>query len=422
MPFLVSPNDLRAAMIRLGSAATAIDIAVAWATMGPALDELCELVARRHITLRSLVGLDFNQTNPTALDRLRKVGTVRIGVSPTGVFHPKLYLFHGQPPRAIVGSANLTNAAFSGNTEIAIEKALDDSEYDHVRSFFAKQWQASAPLTDELMQEYRKRWRNSPRGATGDMIEDEIANNTSQSPILDIDALAAQLTSWTWDEYRNALVDLERIRVRQDFSVLRSDRHSWLHTARLAWPLARSRLDELERGERGIVFGIHVPTLPPEVEPGYFGNLGSRGSVMQIATGRQGEPMTQFQADSLRYISDALDILGDSALSLEVVGEVYDALNAIQGFGVATNSRLMTLRRPDSIMIVNGANARLMALAFGIPESRIKTRRGYLEAHDILWNTAWWRSEEPSDFADAELWSFRAALVDAFVYEPRDGA
>ena len=165
MPFLTSSDALRKAMIKSVKSALRIDIAVAWVTPSPVLDELCQLVREDKKKLRSLVGLDFNQTHPDALDKLREVGEVRIGRSQNGVFHPKLYLFHVQQislmpkARAIVGSANLTKGAFYENMEIAFEKLLDDNEYMQVKEFFEEQWEASKIFDDDSAKAYREIWK-----------------------------------------------------------------------------------------------------------------------------------------------------------------------------------------------------------------------------------------------------------------------
>jgi HKD family nuclease len=98
-----------------------VDIAVAWAGQCNAMRLLCNFAASGK-TLKVIVGLAGNCTDPVALQELQRCAQVRIAEPSGGIFHPKFYLFHEQGRRiAWVGSANLTNGGFSSNDELVLE-------------------------------------------------------------------------------------------------------------------------------------------------------------------------------------------------------------------------------------------------------------------------------------------------------------
>ena len=88
-----------------------IDIAVAWATSGTAL-QLLERWKKDHPKrIRAMVGTFGNATEPDALERLANIGELRLAEGDSMLFHPKVYIFRGKSLIVWVGSANLTEGA-----------------------------------------------------------------------------------------------------------------------------------------------------------------------------------------------------------------------------------------------------------------------------------------------------------------------
>ena len=71
--------------------ATEIDLATAWATIHDGLQALQNRTSS--LTVRAVVGLWGNSTDPDALRRLANIGELRL-VNKNG-FHPKVYVFRG---------------------------------------------------------------------------------------------------------------------------------------------------------------------------------------------------------------------------------------------------------------------------------------------------------------------------------------
>lgn len=114
-----------------------IDIAVAWACECDALDLLCRF-AQNGGSLRAVIGIFGNATEPRALRNIQQCGKLRIATRVERLFHPKFYLFHGSAWRiGWVGSANLTRPGFQQNEEVVFEFSDDDGE---ALKWFDDQW------------------------------------------------------------------------------------------------------------------------------------------------------------------------------------------------------------------------------------------------------------------------------------------
>jgi phosphatidylserine/phosphatidylglycerophosphate/cardiolipin synthase-like enzyme len=120
-----------------------VTFAVAWASSGHQAFDLI----RKHATRisRAVIGTHFYQTHPDVLDAFRGKANVRFVLQPSGVFHPKLYLFRSDDRwGALIGSANLTSGALSTNSEamLLIGGSASDtaSIQDEILSLIDRYW------------------------------------------------------------------------------------------------------------------------------------------------------------------------------------------------------------------------------------------------------------------------------------------
>jgi HKD family nuclease len=138
-----------------------------------ALDEF----ERRGGKLRLLTGSGQGFTEAEALGLLRLVEGVEIRVydAPGVTFHPKLYVFRDGVQAAIVGSANLSGGAFSGNIEVAAEITSEtDSEFiRRSLEWFDQVWQQSTPLNDALLAAFRANERRPSEDEFHRVFKDE---------------------------------------------------------------------------------------------------------------------------------------------------------------------------------------------------------------------------------------------------------
>ena len=208
-----------------------VEIATAWATEGSALDLLCKAADVRGVEVRAIVGTYGNATHPEALERLRKIGTLRLAKDIGLMFHPKVYIFHGSAEScAWIGSANFTGAGFARNEEVVHE--TDDVA--GAAQWFARRWRACGRLAPDAIDKYRERRRSQgvSRGLTG-MVERANHGKKKRLGLLrDADG---------WKGYVAALEACDESWLDEGYgwSVL-GKTHSYVHTIAKAGSVARS--------------------------------------------------------------------------------------------------------------------------------------------------------------------------------------
>ena len=104
---------------------------------------------------------------------------------------------------------------------------------------------------------------------------------------------------------------------------------------------------------------------------------------------------------------------------LRAVREAIKRITALKGIGIATASRLLTLARPDRAISVNRGSADGLARLTGHSSSGITKPSHYLELLQWLYSLPWYQHPCPNDPLERRIWQYRAALVDAFVYDNR---
>ena len=153
----VLTDDLGGALATLlsGWAVRNVDIATAWATEGVALRALEDLKKRRKgLAVRTLAGIAGNHTTPGALERLAKLGDVRLVNDGAGLFHVKLILFRSaRKSLAWVGSANFTGPGFDGNEELIYET----EEAEGLAEWFERRWEQVGVQHDQP-ERYCEEW------------------------------------------------------------------------------------------------------------------------------------------------------------------------------------------------------------------------------------------------------------------------
>ena len=226
---------------RLGEC-DAVDIAVAWASPCPAVDELREFCGRGG-GLRVVVGIAGNATDPSTLRDLSGSGQLRIGAArppATGIFHPKYYCFRRASGSTVwIGSANLTRGGFGRNDELMLEGMGSEGS----AGWFESLWSSLAPDPGEAIAVYERDWKPLPAGARR-RTAGEIPSRKHPGAIAErLDA------TWSWGDFVGKLLardeemlaaDLENAggKPGEPLSVF-GEHQSWLHTISVGRRVAR---------------------------------------------------------------------------------------------------------------------------------------------------------------------------------------
>jgi hypothetical protein len=95
------------------------------------------------------------------------------------------------------------------------------------------------------------------------------------------------------------------------------------------------------------------------------------------------------------------------------------------GFGTTIATRLLALARPDCCVSVTDTCARNLAILAGLDGVQLSgvrdtlgNSKNYPKLLNWLHTQLWYTSPAPNDLTEYEVWWMRAALIDAFVYNP----
>jgi len=393
-----------------------VDIAVAWATPCDPLSYLCDF-AKGGGELRAVIGRSFAGTDPRAVRHLIKHATAEVkwAWSPpfSGTFHPKVFIFHHVDSKtAIVGSANLTRGAFLYNTEASVlmsggAESLD--EFGDLLAFFEQQWDSGEEVDEDNLADYESLWAAHPKA--GDIPVGDSSEASFEEANVQADRIASRVLSWDWDEYVHQIHRLDKLWQPFGHTIA-----SYLDMLEEVPALTRYLLSSLSKTERLALYGISSEEYPGA---GWLGCMSGAGdSRHRLVESDRASKAAQ------AAMSSALDLLPRDTRSLPsiaAVGRAYAELRDMPGVGTAIATRYLTLRRPDALVSVNNASQDGLSVIFGVPVARLRQWKGYEAAISRLWQSPWMQAPKPSTELEAKFWTYRAALLDAFVYRPASG-
>jgi HKD family nuclease len=124
-------------------------IAVAFFTEADLIKEILS----KGCHVRLIIRLGF-PTNPKVLNDLMSLKNMEIRYFTNTSFHSKLFIFGDSV--ALVGSANLTNAAIMTNQEVVVSIPSKDNRFVELASLFTDYWDDADVLTSEVLDTYKK--------------------------------------------------------------------------------------------------------------------------------------------------------------------------------------------------------------------------------------------------------------------------
>jgi len=120
-----------------------------------------------------LVGTDFGLTRKLACENVLrwlpkkfKSDFLAVPSSHEGSFHPKVIAWKGLDDRfyTIIGSSNLTEAAFSSNIEANVELAISREDYERIVDWIEEIGKESQVVNDDWLAQYKERNYSRPKG------------------------------------------------------------------------------------------------------------------------------------------------------------------------------------------------------------------------------------------------------------------
>ncbi|WP_072762066.1 phospholipase D family protein [Rhodanobacter sp. OK091] len=391
---LISSNKkLVNTLSRLIEDYTEIQFAVAWATSGNSVFELLQTHYGR--ISRAVIGTHFYQTHPDVLDAFHGLKEVRFVLQPSGVFHPKIFLFRNRDFwEALIGSANLTNGALGKNSEtmLLVGGAIGEpNNLEHkMGRLIEEYWGDAKTIKKSEAKAYRQIWEQ--KRAMLDRLNGQYGSNrASRSPT------ESPVMSMAWRDY---------------FKAVKADPYHGFENRCDILAIVRKAFAENDSfAEMDLAMRKTIAGLPNDEEDrwGWFGSMQGAGYYHQAVNNNN------------EHISRALDHIPRRGTVTRSQYESYIA-EFIKAFpngkhGVAIASRLIALKRPDQFICLDGKNQKALCDDFSIKQSGMNYERYWDEIIGRIMDTPWWNSERPKNKIEGAVWDGRAAMLDAIFYE-----
>lgn len=395
MQLLSSGEDIQNKLISLAKKHERIAFAVAWAS--EKTDFLETLVENRKKIEMGVIGTHFCQTHPSVLKKFanhKKVNFVLTEKTSSGVFHPKIYYFWSQDEwDLIIGSANLTHAAFTDNREVMLHISSNDfgikdnfqnEVYETINQLYVEGYQ----INHDDIRDYSEKHKEAKKAI------EKIPSSTN--PTIRVPKVKSKILQMTWNEYFNT--------IKQDKMHSLSERCQRLSIANEAFK--KSAFSDMDYELRRALAGYHQNYRG--FEWGWFGSMhGALAFKNRISNNNQ-------------HFSNALNFIPLTGKVTKSDFEKY-LVEFQKGYKpkddkkLASYTRLLAMKRPDYFLCVNNANAKLLREVLGIKNVPISSY--WDEIIEPILDTPWWKSKKPAGKLERDAWQGRVALLDAYCYE-----
>lgn len=329
------------------------------------------------------------------LDTFHSHKKVRFVLQSSWVFHPKLYLFRNEDFwEALIGSANLTNGALRTNSEamLLVGGPIEGANKlpGDIARLIAGYWDDAKSLKKHEAKAYRQIWEQ--KRAVLDRLNGQYGSGkVSRLPT------ESCVMSMAWPEY---------------FKAVKADPyHGFENRCDLLALVAKAFATHDSFGEMDQATRKTIAGLPNDEESrwGWFGSMKGAGYYHQAVNNND------------VHLSRALDHI---PLRGTVTRSQYNRYIAefIKAFpngkhGVAVASRLLTLKRPDQFICLDGKNQKELCLDVGIKQTGMSYERYWDEIIRRIMDAPWWNVERPNNKIEGDVWGGRAAMLDAIFYE-----
>lgn len=371
-------------------------IAVAWASANTDTFQL--LMDNNKKIKKVVIGTHFYQTDPDVLELLYKKKAVRFITQPSGVFHPKVYLFEnlngGGEWEAIIGSANFTQAALSRNAEVSTLISYKDRGAKLVLKSLKQQMDTyfddAKSLNDNEVKAYRRQVEQNKSKLK--QLGEQYGGKRASKSTIEIEFL-----NKTWAQYKKGSGQ---------------DPHASLNDRLEVLGICRQAFKEFDSfANMPIEYRQMVAGTPSALDDrwGWFGSMRAVGDFMTLVNSNS------------KHIAKAVDSI---PLEGDVTYQHYQTfikhyLKAFGGQrdGIATASRLLALKRPDTFVCLNSKNEKKLKEAIGIRFGKKDYDAYWDELILRIQSAVWWNKSRPEKTKDLSIWLGRAALLDAYFYE-----
>lgn len=397
MKLLITPTDFNNEFLRLLKNYNECFWATAWASTSSS--NFKELVRFRNKIKKIVVGLHFYQTHPDFINEFLNTKNVKFVKQLEGTFHPKVYLFQNNPNdwEMLIGSGNFTYEAFTHNTEavILINSKSEDAAIIYKKAFelIDYSWEMSEYFDSIELSKYREIWlrmrpkRNSLNGTYGSNKPEKLIYNI---PIINM----------TWNDFVNQ-VKSDKIHSLDDrIEILESSQSIFYK-----YKHYKDMPDDIRKSIAATYSGEKINGLEWKL----FGSMWGAGDFKNAII------------ENYIDISKALDqipLYGNLTKSHYDNFLLHFKKTFPTGNPLATATRLLAMKRPDTFVCIDNKNKKDLCKAFELKVSNLNIDNYWDKIIERIFDSNWWQSPVPITDKDTKIANFRSAFLDAIYYEP----
>ncbi len=372
--------------------------AVAWATSSPVFDQL---LARRKQIAKLVVGTDFWQTDPVVLRHFVDDSCVRMVPKQEGTFHPKVYLFSNPKSgewACVIGSPNFTKAALSRNDESAVlveGERKPGGNFEKLKALVDRYWALAEPVTKARLDRYERLRRvRKPK------LDAALRKPVDRVP--SAGAAHGDLLAMSWQDY------VKDVRGEEHF-----DRRIALlaATKRMFGGVTEfRRMSVLDRKKIACTLGPKESgRISDDTDWGLFGSMSGAGVF---------KAMVKNAPASLSAALDCIPATGEVARE-DYVAFMREFKRAFGGgrSGIATGTRLLAMKRPDTFVCVDSRNRDGLCGDLGTAPTTLGLDRYWDSIIAPIQDSLWWNQPRPALPVERLIWEGRAAFLDAIYYQ-----
>ncbi len=400
MALITNGQTLSNLLIKCIEKHNTITFATAWASANT--DVINTLYENKSKIKKSAIGTHFYQTHPDVLEIFIDFNQVHFVLQPSGVFHPKAYLFQSKDSWDIIlGSANMTHGAFTRNQEMTLHlSSRKNDNFDNLVSDIKKtihaMWSSGEKMTSKKFENYKSMHniqKSKIQSISGTYGEEKVKKSPLDSSVL----------NYSWDKY------VHKVKIDEHHGV--KDRCEILAEAQEQF--ATSTFSKMSLEWRKAIAGLDNDFNGKDFK--WFGSMSGAGKFANRIINNN------------ENISKALD-------KIPLVGAVtsqnyFDYIDSfLEAFpndrdGLAGVTRLLALKRPDYFVCLNQRNSQQLCKNFGISNiygTDDKYKHYWERVIERILDSRWWNAPCPKNVLEKKIWDGRVAMLDAIFYTPKE--
>jgi hypothetical protein len=96
---------------------------------------------------------------------------------------------------------------------------------------------------------------------------------------------------------------------------------------------------------------------------------------------------------------------------------IHEYRKVFDGSFIATATRLLAMKRPDTFVCLDSMNRRKLCEAFSIPQAGMDYDRYWDEIVERIQDSVWWLHPKPATQLETQISAARAAFLDSLYYD-----